>query len=122
MEDLLNRLRAVNESDDRYSKKVATDIVIDGAEVTNISEVTIQYDFELEQKSWGFNGVIFAAAGPVEIEAEVDGKLTTFQVDLSNADILWVPGRAFYPSQLTVYAGRDGKVNKVEINVEYWEP
>ena len=130
MRDLVEKLNRINEAEERSSKLIATDVHVDGHDVENVSNVTLEYEFEFEHRSWGVKDVVFHPMGTVEIEADLvatdreDAKpvSVTIKLDLSKVKVQWNPGSAFYPSQLTVYANKDGTVKEAEIMVDYWTP
>lgn len=126
MDDLLKNLRAVNESDDRYSTKVEVDVHIEGVEIESVSDLTIQYDLNFESREWGIKDVDFVPRGDADIDVEVmvagNKNPITVRIDPKNAKISWVPGHRYAPQSVNIVATKDGKVGSVEIVMEYLVP
>lgn len=126
MNDLIDNLRRINESDDRYKAKVDVDLHIDGVDIDSVSEVVIEYDLEFEHRSWGVKSVIFTPRSDVDIEIEAtiaDEEMPiTIKVDPKGMKVDWVAGGGFAPQSLYVSATRDGKIKEAELTVGYWTP
>jgi len=124
MEDLLNRLRAVNESDKHYRAKVDVDLHVEGVEIESVSDVVIEYELNFESRDWGVKDVDLMLFGNTEIEFQIAGEKApiTIQMHLSDASVSWVAGHRYAPQSVSIVATKDGQIQEAEIIMEYLVP
>ena len=128
MDDLLNRLRKVNEANDRGSSEynstdvdLSVDMNVDDVEVIAPDKLHLDYGFNLDWRTWGIKDIEIELNVDPQFDVTVDGESIEITVPVASINISWTPGKHYIPSILSVVIDRTGKVNSAELVVYYIE-
>jgi len=128
MEDILEKLI---ESMDTYKYNVDLSVYIDdlkpGEEESTIDKVQLEYDIEVEHRSWGIKSIVIIPRGVIEFEVDIldadDNIVSTIPVKIDFNEIeysvSWLPGGSYVADHMEVSIDRDGKIKEVDLSFYY---
>jgi len=77
--------------------------------------VIINYDINIEYRSWGIKDIDAVPRGQVELDIQVDNKSEVITVNLDDVKVYWVAGGAYAPLNLLVFLDEDFGVKEVSL-------
>lgn len=144
--DIFENLQRINEQEDYYRNNVELTVdfespapgvtgLDDDYYVEALDNVELQFDIDVEHRSWGIKDINVALRGVIDFEVilrsnlpDEEGKevVIPVKIDFSEVDteISWIEGSGIAPAELHVtLGGEEGKeVTKVEVDFYYWKP
>jgi len=116
--------KLLNETRNRYKVEVEVSLTVldyDGA-LDFDDKVVVDYDLDIEFRSWGIKGIDVFGVGSVAINYALDDNWKTLIVDLTVVDIEYVNGSNIVPTELAVDIDADGKIQKAILYVSLITP
>ena len=136
MDKLLRETMSVNEAEETYRQQVRLTLHFEDAQdvpaldddnfVNAPDKVELEYDIEIEKRSWGINGINVSLRGVLKLDLEIGQEPVLIEIDFSSTDveIVWMDGAVYIPEELHVTLNaKDGySVKAVEVDFFYLKP
>lgn len=126
MDKLIEKTMAINEEhNDNYSQVVPLNLNLKDADyVDSAIDVPIEYEIQIDHRSWGIKGIDVFIRGGIDAEVEVEERVVPIKVDFLDVSpkINWLEGRAYVPAEVHVSLNADFTVESVEIDFYYLVP
>lgn len=138
MDRLLKETLSVNEAEETYKNEVPLSIHFAGVGLDDDEyeespdKVEIEFDIDVDHRSWGIKDINVFLRGVVEFEVVVksdlpdeEGKevVIPVKIDFADADarIIWMDGSGYAPAELIVTLEGE-EVKDVEVDFYYLKP
>jgi len=136
MDKLLRETMSISEADDSYRHNVRLTLHfedmpeglsdLDDEDMDVPDTVDIEYDIEVDFRSWGIKDLNVSLRGVLEFDLGIGGKSTPIKIDFAEtpAEIVWLEGGGYAPAEVhVIISGKDGySVKSVEVDFYYLKP
>jgi len=144
--DIFENLQRINEQEDYYRNnvEVTVDFKSPASGVSGLDDdyyveapdnIEIEFDIDVEYRSWGIKDIIVVPRGVIEFEVvlrsnlpdeEDKEEIIPVKVDFSNIEtkINWIEGGGIAPAEILIILGgeKGNEVVEVEMDFYYWKP
>ena len=116
--------RLLKERVDSYEIEVEVTLTVLDYEgtVDQDDKVTINYDLDIEFRSWGIKGIDARGRGSVAINYALNDDWKSLMVDLTTVEIEYINGSSVAPTELAIDIDANGKIQEAILYVALITP